>query len=85
VLSPTINSAITKRTATTEIGGILGVSAALVSAANALAPIVLGAVYQVLGPSWPFLIGGFVMAILLFFATREIKEAPAQQPAPQVG
>lgn len=82
VLSPTINSAITKRIDFSEVGGMLGISAAMVSAANALAPIALGAVYQVLGPAWPFLFGGIVLLVLLFFATRQIKEVPQTTPAP---
>lgn len=82
VLSPTINSAITKRIDHSEVGGMLGISAALVSAANAFAPVVLGAVYQVLGPAWPFLLGGVVLLGLIFFATRQIKEAPQASAVP---
>lgn len=78
VLAPTINSAITKRIEPTEVGGMLGVSAALVSAANALAPLLGGAIYQVLGESAPFLIGSIVLIGLFVLATREIK-TPAVQ------
>lgn len=78
VLAPTINSAITKRIEATEVGGMLGVSAALVSAANALAPLVGGALYQALGETAPFLIGGLVLIGLFALATREIS-APAVQ------
>jgi MFS family permease len=76
VLSPTINSAITKRINYTEVGGMLGTSAALVSAANALAPVSLGALYQVVGPAAPFVLGGVLLLVMLFFASRQIKEAP---------
>lgn len=76
VLSPTINSAITKRINRTEVGGMLGISAALVSAANALAPIALGALYQVIGPAAPFLFGGMILLVFLALASRQIKEAP---------
>lgn len=82
VLSPTINSAITKRISLSEIGGILGISAAMVSAANAVAPVTLGAVYQYVGPAWPFLLGGIVLLALLFVASRRIKEAPQPAPTP---
>lgn len=78
VLAPTINSAITKRIEPTEVGGMLGVSAALVSAANALAPLLGGAIYQVLGESAPFLVGSLVLIGLFVLATREIK-TPAVQ------
>ncbi|GIV83223.1 MAG: tetracycline resistance MFS efflux pump [Candidatus Roseilinea sp.] len=81
VLAPTINSAITKRIEATEVGGMLGVSAALVSAANALAPLVGGALYQTLGESAPFLIGGLVLIGLFALATREIS-APAVPATP---
>jgi len=76
VLSPTINSAITKRIDHKEVGGMLGISAALVSAANALAPMVLGAVYQVIGPAAPFLLGGLILLVFLLISSRQIKEAP---------
>ncbi len=85
VLSPTINSAITKRTNPSEVGGILGISAAMVSAANALAPVVQGAMFQVLGPASPFLLGGVVLLVLLFFATRQLKASDATQPVAQAG
>jgi len=76
VLSPTINSAITKRIDHKEVGGMLGISAALVSAANALAPLGLGAVYQVIGPAAPFLLGGLILLVFLLISSRQIKEAP---------
>ena len=82
VLSPTINSAITKRIDHFEVGGLLGVSAALVSAANAIAPITLGALYQVVGPAAPFLLGAGVLFVFLFISTRQIKEAPKTAVAP---
>jgi DHA1 family tetracycline resistance protein-like MFS transporter len=82
VLSPTINSAITKRIDHSEVGGMLGTSAALVSAANALAPVAMGALYQVVGAGAPFLLGGVILLVMLFFASRQIKEAPAAVATP---
>ncbi|HEY3342090.1 MAG TPA: MFS transporter [Anaerolineae bacterium] len=79
ILSPTINSAITKRVAPSEIGGMLGMSTAFVSAANALAPVIGGALFQTLGSSAPFLGGGVLLAILWFIARRAIKPAPTGQ------
>lgn len=81
VLSPTINSAITKRVAPTEIGGMLGISAAFVSAANAFAPVIGGAVFQAFGSTAPFLGGGLLMALLWLLARRYVKQTP---PVPQV-
>lgn len=82
VLAPTINSAITKRIDHSEVGGMLGISAALVSAANAIAPIALGALYQVIGPAAPFVLGGIVLLVMLVIASRQIKEAPAVVMSP---
>jgi DHA1 family tetracycline resistance protein-like MFS transporter len=85
ILSPTLNSAITKRVVPSEIGGMLGMSTAFVSAANALAPLVGGAVFQALGSSAPFLGGGLLLVILWLSARREIKpvqHAPATEGMP---
>ncbi|MBP6017147.1 MAG: MFS transporter [Candidatus Promineofilum sp.] len=72
VLQPTINSLITKRVAAAEIGGMLGMSAAFLSAANALAPALGGAVFQAAGPTVLFLIWGGLMAVLLLVAVRRL-------------
>lgn len=71
VLSPTINSAISKRASPGEIGRMLGLSAAFSSAANAITPTVGGAIYQYLGMSAPFLIG---TVILVFFYVQARKK-----------
>ena len=81
MLQPTINSLITKRINIGEIGGMLGISAALLSAANAVAPLVWGAIFQTLGPSWPFLLGGVVLLVLLFIAMRMLQPG-SEQTAP---
>jgi DHA1 family tetracycline resistance protein-like MFS transporter len=73
VLQPAINSLITKRIEPVEIGGMLGISAALLSGANAIAPLLGGAIFQAWGSSAPFLLGGIVLALLLLFATQTIK------------
>lgn len=76
VLSPAINSSITRRVDPGEVGGTLGISASFVSAANALAPVVFGAVFNWLGSTAPFLIAGLVTAVLWWLATRAIKPQP---------
>ncbi len=81
LLSPSLNSAITKRVEPNEIGGMLGLSAAFVSAANALAPVVFGAVFQLLGSTAPFLAGGVLVGILWLLARHLF---PAQM-RPQAG
>ena len=72
VLQPSINSLITKRVSAADIGGTLGVSAAFYSAANALAPLLLGAVFQAIGSTAPFLIGGIILLILWPLAAKNI-------------
>jgi len=79
MLQPTINSLITKRIAIVEIGGMLGISAALLSGANAIAPLLWGAIFQTLGPGWPFLLGAGVLVILLILSMRMIQPGREEQ------
>jgi DHA1 family tetracycline resistance protein-like MFS transporter len=72
VLQPTINSLITKRVESVDIGGMLGISAAFLSAANALAPVMGGAIFEAIGPTALFLIWGGLMGILLLVALRRL-------------
>lgn len=73
ILQPSINSLITKRIRKDEVGGMLGISSAFLSAANAVAPLIGGAIFQVLGSSAPFFFGGLLMAALWLFALRSLK------------
>ena len=75
VLQPTINSRLTKQVSRAEIGGILGISASFFSAANAITPLVMGAMFQWVGATAPFMIGGMILLILWWFARRSL--APA--------
>ena len=78
VLSPSINSLLTKRVAPQRRGEILGTSSAFFSAANVLAPLVGGALFQVAGSSAPFWLWAAVLAALLALAWRALgEEAPA--------
>jgi MFS family permease len=72
LLQPSINSSITKRIDFSEVGGMLGISAALLSAANALAPVIGGVLFQAFGASWPFLLGGILMGGLYLVAARRL-------------
>lgn len=65
LVRPALNSLMIKGGQPGERGAILGISAAFVSLADAVAPLVGGWIFQSSGPSAPFLIGGFVMAVLL--------------------
>ncbi len=81
ILSPAINSLITKRTPVDKMGGALGLSSALVSAANALTPIIGGAMFEFVGVSAPFVAGAIIMAVLLVFTLRVIIAGPEEKPA----
>jgi len=63
---------------TEEVGGILGISVAFLSAANAIAPILGGLLFQTFGARAPFLLGGLLMAALCALATLRIKPEPGE-------
>ncbi|HSF83766.1 MAG TPA: MFS transporter [Anaerolineales bacterium] len=73
ILQPSINSLITKRVQRDEVGGMLGISAAFLSGANAIAPLVGGAIFQALGSSAPFLLGGILITILWLVSVLALK------------
>lgn len=62
LIRPALNSLITRRASAGEFGRVLGLSAALISGANACAPLLAGLLFQQLGSSAPFAIGGLLMA-----------------------
>jgi DHA1 family tetracycline resistance protein-like MFS transporter len=73
VLQPAVNSLITKSSDKSEVGGMLGVSSAAYSAANAIAPLFYGALFQWFGGPVPFFVGGLILAIMWLFAPRVVK------------
>ncbi len=83
ILQPAINSLITKRVSADERGGILGISSAFLSGANAIAPLLMGALFQVWGSSGPFLFGGLLVALLLLASLRWI--TPGQEESQPQG
>ncbi len=80
ILQPSINSMITKRVSQGEVGGTLGISSALLSGANAIAPILGGALFGAFGAGMPFLVFGVIMAVLLFGALRVIEPIESTSP-----
>lgn len=72
VLHPAINSLITKSSNKNEVGGMLGISAGFYSAANAIAPLFYGALFQWFGAPVPFFAGGAILLILWLYAPRAI-------------
>jgi MFS transporter, DHA1 family, tetracycline resistance protein len=79
VLHPSINSLISQRSRREDVGGALGLSAAFFSGGNALAPVLGGILYQILGPSAPFLAGAAILAIL-WLASRRISSPDSSSP-----
>jgi MFS transporter, DHA1 family, tetracycline resistance protein len=72
VLQPSINSALTKRVEPDEIGGTLGISASFLSGANAITPLVMGAIFEWVGAGAPFLVGGVILFVLWLVARRSL-------------
>jgi MFS family permease len=72
VLHPAVNSLITKSAQKSEVGAMLGISAAFYSAANAIAPLFYGSLFQWLGPAVPFFAGSVILTVLWIFAPRAI-------------
>jgi len=75
VMQPAINSLLTRSVQPDEIGGILGVSASMLSGANAFAPVIGGALFQTLGPGYPYLISGLVIIIAWLFVKKEFRSS----------
>ena len=65
---------ITKAAEKSEVGSMLGISAGFYSAANAIAPLFYGSLFQWLGAPVPFFLGGVILAILWIFAPRAISK-----------
>lgn len=74
VLHPAVNSLITKASDKSEVGAMLGISASLYSAANAIAPLFYGLLFQLFGAPVPFLAGGVILLTLWFIAPRAIQK-----------
>ena len=73
VLQPSINSLLTRSVSPAEIGGTLGISAALLSAANAFAPLAGGAVFERIGSSAPYVMGAILAGFLVLASFRGLK------------
>lgn len=72
VLHPAINSLITQSSNPGEVGGMLGISSAFYSAANAIAPLFYGSLFEWFGAPVPFLAGGLILLVLWVLAPRFI-------------
>lgn len=74
VLQPSINSLLTRSVSPQNIGGILGLSSALLSAANATAPLVGGVLFQSINSSAPYFFGAILLLILIPFTLKGLRE-----------
>jgi DHA1 family tetracycline resistance protein-like MFS transporter len=75
ILQPSINSMITKKVTANERGGILGISAAVISVANVIAPL-MGATLFGISSGLPFVVWGVIMGVLLVIALVLLKPIP---------
>ncbi len=75
VLHPAVNSLITKAADKREVGSMLGISAGFYSAANAVAPLFYGSLFEWLGASVPFFAGGLILLVLWILAPRSIPKS----------
>lgn len=78
LIRPSLNSLMTRRASAADYGAVLGVSASFVSAANAIAPLLGGLVFQQYGVNAPFLGGGLLMALVLLLSVRLIRPGPGE-------
>lgn len=74
LIRPAINSLLTRQVSAQEYGRVLGASSALVSAANAAAPLIGGLLFQQYGSTVPFLAGGLLMGVVLLVSLLAIRK-----------
>jgi DHA1 family tetracycline resistance protein-like MFS transporter len=85
LLQPSINSLLTRSVSPDEVGGTLGISTALLSGANAIAPLAGGFMFQTFGPVSPFLAGGLLLLILWILAMRQMRPVQGVKTAVEPG
>ncbi len=83
ILQPSINSLITKRISASERGGILGISAAFLSASNLIAPLMGGFLFQA-NTSLPFGIWAGIMGLLFVTSLSLIKPGAEVRSGPPI-
>ena len=72
ILNTTINSAMSKAVAPTEIGGILGLSASLESLTRVISPSLGGLMLQQLGTAAPGIFGAVILFWLATYVARKV-------------
>jgi DHA1 family tetracycline resistance protein-like MFS transporter len=77
------NSALTKSVLPEEVGGTLGLAAALAGIARAISPVVGAFLLERISPAAPGILASFLMACLVFYTWRKVLFAPdIECPAP---
>jgi DHA1 family tetracycline resistance protein-like MFS transporter len=76
ILNTVINSALTKVVYFEEVGGALGLSAALESATRALSPVIGGLLLDHLGPGAPGVAGALIMTWVVAFTLQRLIRNP---------
>jgi DHA1 family tetracycline resistance protein-like MFS transporter len=85
VLNVVVNSALTKSVYPEEVGGILGLSAALGSAARVVSPVVAGFLLGQVSTAAPGILGALLMGWLVFFTWWRVLHVPDLIcPEPQI-
>jgi MFS transporter, DHA1 family, tetracycline resistance protein len=82
LIRPALNSLMVQQAPAGETGAVLGVSAAFVSLADAVAPLIGGWIFQMYGSSAPFAIGGMFMAVLLIASLLLLRPQPVAAGQP---
>lgn len=81
VLNTVVNSSLTKVVRVEEVGGILGLAAALESATRVISPTLGGILLDYLGSWAPGIMGAFITALLTFYVWRRIYQQTEALPA----
>lgn len=77
VMSATVHSALTKTVHADDVGGILGLSAAIGSLTRAIGPAAGGVLLDVIGTPAPGVVGAVIMAVVVIYGTRTLTNRPA--------
>jgi len=84
ILNTVLNSALTKTVRPEEVGGMLGIGAAVESLTRVAAPAVGGILLQELGTAAPGLFAGVLLALLIPYAWRQLSPLPIGLPRPAI-
>ena len=83
LLFPAVTALSSHRTDPSELGQMMGVQQAFGGMARILSPVWATWVFEVAGPSWPFLIASGIMLLVLVLALRvPVEPPPAPEPLP---